>query len=192
MSQTGVDQNLIKYAKTAKSYIEDLERKIWYLEQLQSRTCGSPDTLKLAAEIEELVARPERPHTVSSDAPIGAWDGEAPEWEEGETPQAWDWTEEEQQEWEAWQAEKARGPGNYRDEDTDWEEDAQPPSEELRMAARCRSAEHLPEPASSAHAHNPAPAVDVSSSDNLGRVNSVTHRAEYMRLATWLLICHVA
>ena len=129
MSQTGLQQNLITYAKNAKSYIEDLERKIWYLEQLLGRECASPDTQKLAAEIEDPVARPERPHTVSSEAPIGAWDGVIPEKEAYENQDAWwqDWTEDEMHEWYAWKAEKESVPlERLCAEESEWEEDAQP------------------------------------------------------------------
>ena len=82
------------------------------------------------------------------------------------------WTADECEEWDKWQAEKASKEGVWDDwaeeADGEWEEDAQPPSQHLRAAAACP-----PNPASSACAVPP-------------KMNSLTYRAEYMKLASRL------
>ena len=83
------------------------------------------------------------------------------------------WGPEECAEWDAWTREKAEKAW----EDEDWDEDAQPPSKHLRRAAASMPAvPALPAPS------RPAASAPVA----LDRINSSTHRREYMQLATCL------
>ena len=148
-SQTMADAGLANYARKTARYISLLEAKVRALEAAE-RDMGndSPLAKYLAEEVENYVAE--------NDAP------DMPDLQEI-------WGPEECAEWDAWQREKAQ----EAREDEDWDEDAQPPSEHLRMAA---AAPALPAPS------RPAASAPVA----LDRINSSTHRKEYMQLATCL------
>ena len=94
---------------------------------------------------------------------------------------AWEWTEDEVEEWEKWQREKAvqglwekdLGEFDGGEDSGVWEEDAQPPSEHVQAAAAACSVA-LP----------PAQALPRASCDAPAKMNSTTHRAEYMKLVS--------
>ena len=171
VSQVGPNVEMAKYARQATHYIEELERKIWYLEQLQNKQDESPEIKQLAVEIENLVAMPERSPEAIAALPSGSTSHEDSGY----------WDEEMQQEWDDWQAEKWE---DYAGCESSWEEDAQPPSDELRRAAKFQSFEALP-----ALPANAPPTSSAPAAPDANRVNSVTHRAQYMRLATWYCLC---
>ena len=193
-SQSGtiaVNREFVNYAKNAATYISKLEKKIRMLEQLQEINEDSVSTDKLAREIEDLVAAPERPPSPSLATPPAVATAQsqasAPAIANGPV-----WTPEEIEEWEAWQAEKWVGDdeGHWDEEESHagcespWSQDAQRQSDELRRASRSAS---LPSSSSGQDApRKPHPFPPVPEAPEL-KVNSTTHRAEYMRLASCLL-----
>ena len=148
-SQTAVDENIARYAKAAVSYISKLEAKLRAYEEVSETMGDCPLAQFLAEEVEREVAHNDTP----------------------DFPDNQGWTADETEEWEKWQAEKwALREDDLAEEGSQvWEEDAQPPSEHLRAAAKAP------------HVSSPTPARAVAP-----KMNSLTHRADYMRLVSRL------
>ena len=157
-SQTMVDSQLARLADKAARYISQLEAKVRAYEAADQEMGDSPHTRYLAEQVEK--------HVAENDAP--------------DMPDAepW-WGPEECAEWDLWQEERAGV--SVESDGEEWDEDAQPPSDHLRLAAKMPSRPALPAPATGTHAAAPA-APDYE------RMNSTTHRKEYMKLATCFYI----
>ena len=165
-SQTGVDENLAHYAKVTAAYIRRLEAKVRAFEEASEEMGECPLTQYLAEEVTREVEENDVPTPPDS---------------RGQHP-AWEWTQDEAEEWEKWQHEKAVQAAwdkEWADDDAqeqwgeEWEHDAQPPSEHLMAAA-----------AASSPAVRPANALPNAPCATPAKMNSTTHRAEYMKLVS--------
>ena len=185
-SQTVANSDTKRALAAAAKYIRALEAKVRAFDEV-SESMGDCELSRfLAEEVAKHVAEndsPDRP-----DAGLGC-EGDVDD--DAEWYDCYGWTQDECDEWDLWQAEKLALKYEGWDGDSvfTWDEDSQPPSKHLRNAAASSAAPlALAGPkASPAPADSPVPPAAPAVPE--ARMNSTTHRAEYMRLASWMPVC---
>ena len=175
-SQSGVNAELQKTLRSAASYIAELEKKLEHLDETRSKHGDCPLTEQLEKDIEGLVADQDQAEA-SEKASAASSSSRVKRSKEADWDGAWqsEWDED----WAAWESGRWEGEGDGEwDEDWDeeWAEDAQPPSDHLQAAAAASSLAPSPAPA--------FPREGPGAPEPEMKMNSSTHRKEWMKLAT--------
>ena len=182
-SQSGVNAELQNTLRSAASYIAQLEKKLEHLDETRSKHGDCPLTEQLENDIMGIVEEQDQAEA-SEKASAASSSSRVKTSKEADWDGAWqsEWDED----WAAWESGRWEGEedGEWdEDWDEEWAEDAQPPSDHLQAAANASSVAPSPPPVNpAALAAVPGPGAPESEI----KMNSSTHRKQWMQLATYM------